>query len=70
MAAEWYSLHYLIIGESMGSCLRCGTTNYHPPLALSSHKIIVCQDRYLDVSSKSDERSKHMGADTPSAYHI
>ena len=37
-----------VIAESMGSCLRCGTNNYHPPLTLSSHK--MCQDRYLDVS--------------------
>ena len=59
-----------IIAESMGSCLRCGTTNYHPPLALSSHKIIVCQDRYLDVSPKSHERSKRIGANTPPAYEL
>ena len=31
-----------IIAESMDSCLGSGTTNYHPPLALSSNKIIVC----------------------------
>ena len=49
----------------MDSRLRSGTTNYHPPLALSSHKIIVCQDRYLDVSLKSHERSKRMDANTP-----
>ena len=59
-----------IIAESMDSRLRSGTTNYHPPLALSSHKIIVCQDRYVDVSPKSHERSKRMGANTPSAYEL
>ena len=59
-----------IIAESMGSRLRSGTTNYHPPLALSSHKIIVCQDRYLVVSPKSHEQSKRMGADTPPAYEL
>ena len=59
-----------IIAESMDSRLGSGTTNYHPPLALSSHKIIVCQDRYLDVFPKSHERSKHMGANTPPAYEL
>ena len=59
-----------IIAESTDSRLRSGTINYHPPLALSSHKIIVCQDRYLDVSPKSHERSKRMGADTPPAYEL
>ena len=29
-----------VIAESMGPCLRIGTTNYHPSLAMSSHKII------------------------------
>ena len=53
-----------ILAESMGSRLRSGTTNYHPPLALPSHKIIVSEDRYLDVSHKSHERSKRMGANT------
>ena len=59
-----------IIAESMDSRLRSGTTNYHPPLALSSLEIIVCQDRYLDVYPKSNERSKHMGANTPPAYEL
>ena len=54
----------------MGSRLRSGTTNYHPPLALSSHKIIVSEDGYLDVSPKSHERSKRMGANTPPAYEL
>ena len=54
-----------IIAESMDSRLSSGTINYHPPLALPSHKIIVCQDRFLDVSPKSHERSKRMGANTP-----
>ena len=59
-----------IIAESMDSRLGSGTTNYHPPLALSSHKIIVWQDRYLDVSPKSHERSKRMGANTPPANEL
>ena len=59
-----------IIAESMGSRLRSGTTNYQPSLALSSHKIIVCEDCYLDVSPKSHERSKRMGANTPPAYEL
>ena len=54
----------------MGSRLRSGTTNYHPPLALSSHKIIVSEDGYLDVSPKSHERSKRKGANTPPAYEL
>ena len=41
-----------VIAESMGPRLCSGTTNYHPPLALSSHKIIVCQDRCLYVFSQ------------------
>ena len=57
-----------VIAKSMG--LRSGTTNYHPPLALSSHKIIVCQDRYLEVSPKSHERSKRKGANTPPEYEL
>ena len=59
-----------IIAESMGSRLRSGTTNYQPALALTSHKIIVCQDRHLDVSPKSHERFKRMGANTPPAYEL
>ena len=59
-----------IIAESMDSRLGSGTTNYHPPLALSSHKIIVWQDRYLDVSPKSHERSKRMGANTLPANEL
>ena len=59
-----------VIAESMGSRLRCGTTNYQPSLAMSSHKIIVCQDRHLDVSPKSHERFKRMGANTPPAYEL
>ena len=43
---------------------------YHPPHALSSYKIIVCEDRYLDVSPKSHERSKRMGANTPPPLHM
>ena len=54
----------------MDSRLSSGTTSYHPPLALSSHKVIVCQYRYLDVSPKSHERSKRMGANTPPAYEL
>ena len=59
-----------IIAESMDSRLRSGTTNYHPPLALSSPKIIDCQDLYLDVSPKTHERSKRMGANTHPAYEL
>ena len=59
-----------VIAESMDSRLRSGTTNYHPPLALSSHKIIVCQNRYLDVSPKRHERYKRMGANAPPAYEL
>ena len=38
-------------------CLRSGTTNYHPPLTFSSHKIIVRQNRYLNVSNKGAKYS-------------
>ena len=56
-----------VIAELMGSRLRSGTTNYHPRLTGSSRKLNVCQDRYLDVSHKSHERSKRKGANTPPA---
>ena len=59
-----------VIAESMGSRLRSGTTNYHPPLTLSFHKIIVYQDRYIDVSHKSHERSKRKASNTPPAYEL
>ena len=48
----------------MNSRLHSGAT------ALSSHQIIVCQDRYLNVSPKSHERYKCMGANTPPAYEL
>ena len=51
----------------MGSRLRDGTTNYHPSHAMSSHKMIVCQDRYLVGCPKSQERE---GANTPPAYEL
>ena len=50
----------------MGSRLRDGTTNYHPSHA-KSHKIVVCQDRYLVGSPKSHKRK---GASTPPAYEL
>ena len=70
--ADGNTLLYHIAWSQNGidSRLRSGTTSYHPPLALSSHKVIVCQDRYLDVSPKSHERSKRMGANTPPAYEL
>ena len=51
----------------MGSRLRSGMANYHPSFAMSFHKIIVCQDRYLAGSPKSHERK---GANTPPAYEL
>ena len=56
-----------VIAESMGSRFRSGTTNYHPSFAMSFHKIIVCQDRYLAGSPKSHECK---GANTPPAYEL
>ena len=53
-----------IIAESMDSRSRSGTTNYHPPLALSFHKIIACPNAWvlilpLHVSLSSGQHSRH-----------
>ena len=67
MAAE---MSVSVIAESRGSRLSSGTTSYHPPFTFSSHKIIVCQDRYLDVSHKSHKLSKREGAMYSPAYEF
>ena len=53
-----------VIAESMGSCLRCRTNNYHPPLTLSSHKMCVRIVTFMFLD-ESHELSERKGANTP-----
>ena len=50
------------IAKCIGLHLRSRMTDYHTPLALSSHKTIVCQDRYFCAPTKGYVKSERMGA--------